>query len=38
MSLYKMKFEFSRQSWYDSEGVYKLVEKQYSMKNLSQVS
>ena len=27
MSLYKMKFEFSRQSWYDSEGVYKLVEK-----------
>lgn len=27
MSLYKMKFDFSRQSWYDSEGVYKLVEK-----------
>lgn len=27
MSLYKIKFDFSRQSWYDSEGVYKLVEK-----------
>jgi hypothetical protein len=27
MSLYKMKFEYSRQPWYDPDGVYILIEK-----------
>lgn len=27
MSLYKMKFEYSRQPWYDTDDVYILIEK-----------